>query len=336
MKTKLVIISLLIIAWLAVPFASAEDEVGGYAGNFLKYDMSARALGMGGAFTALADGAGGVRYNPAGISGIKNTQAGFTYSKLTWDRKLNYAEVLFPLPKQAVIGLSWINAGVSDVKERNSNGDVVGDLKNDENSFNLTFGRRIVENISIGANIRYVHYNFADIVVGTMGIDLGVIGYLLDDNLTAGFKVGNLGSKYSWDTADYYETSGTTYDEEFPKIYRFGLAYKFMEKAFTVAADYEKDEKTNAKFRFGAEYWYYQDAVEEYVDEYTDEIRTRPIKRKFISGRVGYNDGQITFGAGIRHKIYSNFFGKLDYGFSTGALDGLSPDHLITLGIGYY
>jgi hypothetical protein len=333
-KIKVIIITLVLVN---AAFASsfAESENGGYAGDFLNYDLSARALGMGGAFTAVAEGSAGIRYNPAGISGAKHLHAGFTYSKLTWDRRLNYAEFLFPLPKDAVIGISWINAGVSDVKERNSRGEIQGDLKNNQNSFNLTFGRRVSKPLAIGVNVRYVQYNFANLAANTMGIDFGVMGYLLDDNLTLGAKAANLASKYSWDTGKYFETSGTTYDEEFPKVFRFGGAYRFLEKSVTVAMDFEKDNKHDGRFRMGAEYWYYKDSEEKFYDEYTDEYYTRPMKLKFLSGRLGYNDGRFTIGAGVRQRV-GKLFLKFDYAFATGALDGLSPDHLLTFGLGYF
>ena len=332
---KLIIISGLLLAGLTVSYSFAGDGDGGYAGAFLNYDLSARALGMGGAYTAVAEGSAGIRYNPAGVSGAKHTNAGFTYSKLTWDRRLNYAEVLFPLPKKAVIGISWINAGVGDVKERNYTGEIVGDLKNNQNSFNVTFGRRVAEQAAVGVNVRYVQYNLANLMTSTMGIDFGVMGYFLDDNLTAGAKVANIASKYNWDTSDYYEVSGTTYDEKFPTVFRFGTAIKFLRKAITVAADYEKDDKSDGKLYLGAEYWLYKDDMEKYIDDYSDEMKTRPVRLKFLSARLGYNDGRFTFGGGIRQKI-ERLFLKFDYAYITGALDGLSPDHLISFGVGYY
>ena len=315
--------------------AFAESQKGGYAGAFLNYDLSAEAMGMGGAFTAVAEGSAGIRYNPAGISEAKHLHAAFTYSSLTLDRRLNYAEVIFPLPKKAVISLSWINAGVSDVKERNSNGEIVADLKNNQNSFNLTFGRRVAQPVAVGVNVRYVQYSFAELLTTSIGIDFGVMGYFLDDDLTIGAKVANISSKYNWETANYYQTSGTTYDEKFPMLYRFGGAYRLLDKSITLAADYEGAEKGEASIHFGGEYWHFKDDVETFIDEYSGETKTRQVKLKFLSGRLGYNDGRFTIGAGARQKV-GKLYLKFDYAFATGAVSGLSPDHLLTLGVGYF
>ncbi len=335
MNKSNIIICLILLTIFCAAQSWAEEESGGYAGAFLNYDLSARAMGMGGAFTGVAEGSAGIRYNPAGICAAKHLHAAFTYSKLTLDRRLNYAEVLFPLPKQAVIGISWINAGVSDVKMRDTNGNVVGDLENNQNSFNLTFGRRVNDYAAIGVNVRYVQFNYAEMMTNAIGIDFGAMGYLLNDDLTAGFKVANFSSKYNWDSGDFYETSGTSYEEDFPIVYRFGAAYRFLEKAITVSGDYEYVEDADSKTHFGAEYWMYKNAEESYIDEYTDEVKTRPVKLKFLSGRIGLNHDRMTFGFGIRYKI-DKMFAKLDYAFAAGAVDGLSPDHLITFGLGYF
>src|SRR4030042_3282928 len=47
-------------------WVQAQQE-GGQAGAFLRYGIGGRALGMGKAFTAVADDASGVFWNPAGI-----------------------------------------------------------------------------------------------------------------------------------------------------------------------------------------------------------------------------------------------------------------------------
>ena len=45
------------------------------AANWLKLETGTRAIGMGGAYTAAANGISGVPYNPASIAFINNQQA---------------------------------------------------------------------------------------------------------------------------------------------------------------------------------------------------------------------------------------------------------------------
>ena len=62
-----------------------------HAAPFLRMGVGARALGMGGAFTAVADDATASYWNPAGLTKIENIEATFMYAaNMSVDRQLNY------------------------------------------------------------------------------------------------------------------------------------------------------------------------------------------------------------------------------------------------------
>lgn len=67
----------------AVCLAAAEAFAAGpgaTAANFLKIPVGARAASMGGAFTAVADSADAVFYNPAGLALLKTAEASYSYN----------------------------------------------------------------------------------------------------------------------------------------------------------------------------------------------------------------------------------------------------------------
>ncbi|MBN1638193.1 MAG: UPF0164 family protein, partial [Ignavibacteriales bacterium] len=58
------------------------NKVGTTAANFLKIGAGARAIGMGGAYTALSDDIYSVYYNPAGIARTEGTgQVSFNHAE---------------------------------------------------------------------------------------------------------------------------------------------------------------------------------------------------------------------------------------------------------------
>ena len=52
-------------------FAQAVSKTGTSAGQFLKIGVGSRAIGLGGAFTAIADDASSLYWNPSGIANNK-------------------------------------------------------------------------------------------------------------------------------------------------------------------------------------------------------------------------------------------------------------------------
>ena len=57
--------------------AQTVTKVGTTAGKFLSIPVGARALGMGGAFVAVANDVSAMYWNPAGIAGVYQTEALF-------------------------------------------------------------------------------------------------------------------------------------------------------------------------------------------------------------------------------------------------------------------
>jgi len=100
MKAKYVnwlVIAVVAATWLlvlapAAGVAAAEDPVGTAA--LFDVGMGARALGMGGAFVAVADDANAIYYNPAGLALIDGHDVTSMYSTLLGAG--NYFGVLCP------------------------------------------------------------------------------------------------------------------------------------------------------------------------------------------------------------------------------------------------
>jgi hypothetical protein len=308
MSKKPILILFLIVMLFHSP-AIAETGDGGYPDAFLQPGFGARALGMGGAFVGVADDATGGFFNPAGLTQVTRRTFGAFYRKMTQDRRLNYVIYNQPIREEATIALSWINAGVGDVMGRDTDGHITEEISNYQNAVQLFYGRKIIDQLSLGLGIEYIQYNLANLNSYGLGFGFSVMGRPMP-KLRLGVAVEHLGMKYSWTSGEYwkrYGLLGSSIEEEFPLNLRFGASYLWLKDKILFSSEIDKNEKQKEKIHFGVEGW----------------------ALKNIAGRIGYDRGSLTLGLGLRQKIRLIILG-FDYAFvaSRVADDG---DHLISL-----
>jgi len=308
MSKKPIVIMFLILTLFYLP-AIAETGDGGYPDAFLQPGFGARALGMGGAFVGVADDATGGFFNPAGLTQVTRRTFGAFYRKMTLDRRLSYIIYNQPIRDEATIALSWINAGVGNVMGRDTDGHITEEISNYQNAVQLFYGRKILDQLSLGLGIEYIQYNLANLNSYGLGFGFSVMGRPIP-KLRLGGAVEHLGMKYSWTSGEYwkrYGFMGSSIKEEFPLNLRLGASYLLLKDKILFSSEIDKSEKQKEKIHFGVEGW----------------------ALKNVAGRIGYDRGSLTLGLGLRQKIRSIILG-FDYAFvaSRVADDG---DHLISL-----
>ncbi len=302
--------------------AGAESESGGHAGAFLQLGLSARATAMGQAYFAVSDDAVSVFYNPAGAPHVLKKEVGFSHRVMDLDRKLGYFSVILPVRNEATISVGWIFAGVNGLVERNSRGEIGGDLDYSENALSLSFARRFSKYLSVGGTGRYYFSKLANVTTNTIGIDLGAYCKLEPDiglgpsspidMLRFGLVLGNLGAKYIWTTGDYwgqYGEQGDSRTDDFPMLIGGGVSVLTFDKKLLVAVDARKYSWHDLRLHGGVEY----------------------APHEALRLRAGLDDFNPTFGGGVRRKLES-FELAIDYGFSASKA-GERSDHIFSLGL---
>lgn len=115
MKNIGLISLLLIISSLCVHNTSLL-HAGRYAGEFMEIGSGVRALGLGGAFTAVADDGSAIYWNASGISQIKRIEIGlmrsYLYEGLAYYDHVTYCQ---PLPNDVTIGVNWTRLTIPDI-----------------------------------------------------------------------------------------------------------------------------------------------------------------------------------------------------------------------------
>jgi len=109
-----------LLAVLAVFAAPAPARADKYAGEFLKVPVGARAIGMGGAFVAVADDATASFWNPAGLVFLPYREVLFQHSEQFGGlENHDYLSGVMPLGgpsgKQAALGASLVRLAVDDI-----------------------------------------------------------------------------------------------------------------------------------------------------------------------------------------------------------------------------
>ena len=339
-KTCKTILGLCVVLVLAIiPGAAGAKK---FAGEFMSLGGGARALGMGGAFAAVADDASTLYWNPAGISGFEKRQALFMHSE-TFGDLLNYNFAAFVTPTSAFgsadregsFGLALVHLGVDDIlitkdlpfEERNGipgfqGGedrllyDVDALPKEGSNDFAL-FGS-FAMNTDVGRLGGTLKLIYSDQVAGYSATGIGIdVGYLRRDALMRGFDVG---VKLQDLTGTYIGWSTGTVEFIAPSV-KLGLAYRIaaptLNASFVVCADgdfFFEDRRQASQF------WVDGLSADLHVG---GEITFQ--ERVMVRGGMDGDWGNYTAGAGLRIGMVG-----LDYAYLRFADDYFEGSHRVS------
>ena len=98
-------------------FSQAVSKTGTSAGQFLKIGVGSRAIGLGGAFTAIADDASSLYWNPSGIANNKTLSIFVDHYDWILDIEMDYVGFIIPLGNAGNLGIStnYLHMGEMDV-----------------------------------------------------------------------------------------------------------------------------------------------------------------------------------------------------------------------------
>ncbi|MEW5884649.1 MAG: PorV/PorQ family protein [Armatimonadota bacterium] len=162
--SQLLIAALLVSA--AIPAAAAESA------GFLTIGPGARALGMGGAYSALGGDAGAIYWNPAGLSRVERREFTASHAELFESTRHDFAAHAHPV-RVGVIGgaLTYLSQG--RIEGRDTQGRPTGGFDASDAALSLAYARR-TELIEFGAAIKYIRSHIGSTEAQGAAVDLGV------------------------------------------------------------------------------------------------------------------------------------------------------------------
>ena len=240
----------LILAVSPVSFAGVD------AMPHLRLGAGARSIGMGGAFTAIADDATATVWNPAGLGSAADLSLNFSTQQLDLDRSHNFIAVTKALGSAGSIGLAVTNAGVSGIQQYDAKERYGGTFNYSANAYSLSYGIGF-GSFGIGLTGRMLADNFGAEGVesqsGFGGVDVGLMGHALHidvgEEKVPTFHYG-LAAKY---------LGAALGDDTVPMVISIGAAYNlYVGNIVTFAADLEQEmvnlDESATSLRLGAEY----------------------------------------------------------------------------------
>lgn len=183
-----------------------SDAAGTTGADFLNLGVGARAMGMGGAYAAVAENASALYWNPAGLVQINRMSATFMQASYLEDMNYQYAAYAHRLNTYSVIAGSILMTDLGKIKKTDVNGTYNGETFTPRDQvFALSYSRGIQElsdrdlDISMGVTAKYYSTKIVEQAAG-VAFDMGVMGYYFANiPYRLGFVMQNLGTGPKFD-----------------------------------------------------------------------------------------------------------------------------------------
>jgi long-subunit fatty acid transport protein len=231
----------------------SAGEPGSSGFTFLRLGNGARAGGMGEAFTAVADDATSIYWNPAGMAAVEEVELNLTHNEWLMDIRFEQATVVNEMWGGAA-GLSFTGLYYGSLDRYGEYPSLTPDGTFSPYDLALSFGyaRDIIPNVALGAAFKII-YSKIDFESATgYAFDIGVTHKSKIEGLVLAASMLNLGPQAKFVEEKFYP----------PFQLRVGAAYELITEplrgGLVFASDVVFPNDNDAKVHFGIEYAYQQ------------------------------------------------------------------------------
>lgn len=312
---------------------------------FLSITPDARAAGMGDVGVATRPDANSAYWNAGKLAFVEKDK-GLALSYTPWlakiidDMYLFHIAGFYKIDREQTVAASMKYFDLGEVTFTSQNGTITGIYNPREFAIDLTYSRKLTENLSAGTTLRYIHSNLTGSLITnnqesrpgkSVAADLGVYYTkpleTTGSELTLGAAISNLGAKISYSDGinkDFLPTNlrvGGTYRKELSPFNTITFAIDLNKlmvpspgpdarskpmlngvfSSFTDARDGFSEEIQEVILSAGAEYWY--DDLFALRLGYFDESKEKGY-RKYATGGIGFKHNN--FGIDIAYMVPMN------------------------------
>jgi hypothetical protein len=182
-----------LLAGAAAPALANEDPryfaktaAGTTTADFLNLPVGARAAGMGGAYSAIAEEASAIYWNPAGLVQIPKLSAVFMRAQYVEDISYQYAAYAHRLSYDSVIAGSVLMTDIGSITRTDVSGNNLGAFTPRDQVVTLSYSKAILEfsdkdiDVSVGVSAKYIRSKILESAHSYAG-DIGIMTYNFGD-----------------------------------------------------------------------------------------------------------------------------------------------------------
>ena len=320
-SSPLFFVTFIILNLVQGQFVSNVSKVGTTAAPFLEIEVGSRAIGMGGAFVAVANDATAIYWNPAGIARLSKSEATLIHTNWLVGTNFDFAGIVLPLGHMGSIAVSVTSLSTDEMEVRTvQNPEGTGEkFSYGDLSAGLSYAKNLTDKFSIGVNVKYISQRIWHMNAKGYALDIGTLFRTEFNGMMIGMSISNFGGSMKLEGKDAF----VNYDEapqfggsneqipafkktdEFPLplLFRVGIAMDLLKNSrnqLTIAADAAHPNDNTEYINLGMEY----------------------IFRNQVALRIGYKnlftldtEEGFTAGVGTKLKLAGGVALKIDYAF---------------------
>lgn len=270
------------------------NRSGTVTGQFLKLPLSARAVGMGGAQVALAEGATSIGFNPAGMMSVSNYGFGANYT--SWFADIDYSFVGMTTRLEGIgnIGVSMTMLATDEMIVTTPafpEGDGTT-FRASEYAINVAYARQVTDQFVVGVSGKIIQSNLfnTELSASSFAFDIGTLYDIAMLKSRIGVSLTNIGKDLQYINETY----------SLPTALRFGVlvdVIKEEDHAMVTTLQVTRLNDADEQYNVGAEYM---------------------VNNLFAlrgGWKFAYDQENVTGGFGIKLGSFG-IDGKFDYGYN--------------------
>lgn len=319
---KISILCLVALITSSLIYAQDVTKVGTTAAPFLEIGVGSRAVGMGGAFVAVANDATAIYWNVAGIAKLLRNEVTLIHTEWLADTNFDFAGFVFSIGQYGTLGASITSFSMGDMKVRTiENPEGTGEMFNaNDFSFGISYAYNLTDRFSIGFNAKHIYQKIWHMSASSFCMDVGTLFRTQFNDITIGMSISNFGNKLRLEGKDTMVQHDIDPDHlgnndrinahldtdkwSLPLIFRVGVAMDILKSEsnrLTLALDALHPNDNTESVNTGMEYGF----------------------RNLVFLRAGYkslflddSEQGLTAGLGLEFNLKGNTALKLDYAYA--------------------